>query len=659
MTQTAFYQHLGAEGTSRRHSLVALDSCLPIVLAGALIFPRSVLAQDPQAPPRDHATLTEWLAQDDSEERLWTALEAGFVRDLPSRRAITRSLMERVSPEAFEQKLESSPELTSETMTAFADVIDRGERSREAIDYLAAAARSRSYRLSARGEPWERQACSELLGILFVDPERFVTRSAFRDRILDIVRHGLHPRTDPTLRDLLLFSVNHVPGVDFEASERIELAWGAARRSSDRREREYRAEDALHADDVATPIEASVYSLPSAFFEAGEARAFLEGVRNAAPERMLVALVDLPLLEKLHDLDSRVSFLETFGRDYTPWIRDPLSLVSRRDGGVTVLIRPNAQKARPGDNFLGRELVQTLPERLDASWKDVVWSVAPVPFHNGQVLLTRRRAWVSLHTLEPRVLALLGLDRVPVEDLVKPEGWSRYLAASRRATDELASLYGRPVELVHPMPEPSDLPRRSSLIDRIGGGAGFDLDSLVTFLEDEDGRESALVADAAREGRTLLSKLDERELEAFGLAYGLRARGETLRDALERKLTTPRVEAVSSFLDLVAEHLASRGLEVSRLPVLFVPVELLSEGESLRHEDFLVTWNNVVPERRDGIARAEGFASLLPTGDAVAKDVFARHGYRLALFPPLVRSIILNGGYRCASQHLRRQQPPP
>ena len=51
--------------------------------------------------------------------------------------------------------------------------------------------------------------------------------------------------------------------------------------------------------------------------------------------------------------------------------------------------------------------------------------------------------------------------------------------------------------------------------------------------------------------------------------------------------------------------------------------------------------------------RAEGFASLIPAGDAAAREIFGSLGIRLDLFPPLVRSVILNGGYRCASNHLR------
>jgi len=45
---------------------------------------------------------------------------------------------------------------------------------------------------------------------------------------------------------------------------------------------------------------------------------------------------------------------------------------------------------------------------------------------------------------------------------------------------------------------------------------------------------------------------------------------------------------------------------------------------------------------------------LLAAGDELARKTFAAAGYRLHLFPPLVRSIVLGGGYRCASNHLRQ-----
>ena len=59
-------------------------------------------------------------------------------------------------------------------------------------------------------------------------------------------------------------------------------------------------------------------------------------------------------------------------------------------------------------------------------------------------------------------------------------------------------------------------------------------------------------------------------------------------------------------------------------------------------------------EPRKGQVRAEGFSSLLPSGDRPPGTPSRALGVHLDLFPPLVRSIVLNGGYRCASNHLRR-----
>jgi hypothetical protein len=65
---------------------------------------------------------------------------------------------------------------------------------------------------------------------------------------------------------------------------------------------------------------------------------------------------------------------------------------------------------------------------------------------------------------------------------------------------------------------------------------------------------------------------------------------------------------------------------------------------------YLLTWNNVVLEP----GRAEGFASGIANADALARNAFKGAGYELVLFPPLKRSVELNGGYRCASNHVRR-----
>ncbi len=91
-------------------------------------------------------------------------------------------------------------------------------------------------------------------------------------------------------------------------------------------------------------------------------------------------------------------------------------------GAVRILVRPNRQPGREEDASLGPELIQNLPDDLDRAWGGAAWTVAPVPFHNGQVLTTRDAAWITLHALEPRVLSLLKLRRVPVDTFSSAAG---------------------------------------------------------------------------------------------------------------------------------------------------------------------------------------------------------------------------------------------
>ncbi len=410
----------------------------------------------------------------------------------------------------------------------------------------------------------------------------------------------------------------------------------------------------LPADDGGT-IAVSVYSLPSAFFDADAALAFLAGVRAAAPRRTLVVLADGAQIRALSARAARlgIQWIATGDRRYSPWPRDPFSLARDARGRVVALVRPNLQPGREEDATMGIDLVRGLPPAVDAAWGGARWARSAVPFHNGQVLSAAGAAWMSLHTLEPRILALLGLDRVPVASFRSPAGIDRYLAAARRAAAELAALYGRPPRFVHPLPERGGAAERAAAMERIGGGAGYDLDSLVTFLPGaakEPGRQRALVA-SVEEGRALLARLGSADWQALAATYDLVPAG--LPAAMAAAQGAPRPEALAGYLDLVAGELAASGLAVARLPLLFVPTALLRDREGVSHPDFLLTWNNVVVERRDGLLRAEGFAARLPAGDALAVQTFAAAGARLDLLPPLVHSVVLNGGYRCASNHLR------
>jgi hypothetical protein len=539
--------------------------------------------------------------------------------------------------------------------------------------YLAATAAARARRLA--GEPeaaWSDREIAELLRLSLLDPPRFVDDPAFRERSLAVLAQSLDRRAPAALRDRLLDQLGGIPGFDFAAAERVGWAWGALpRRAAGRQMEAARTSPSqrFDADDGGDghALAASVYSLPSSFFDPRTAGAFLAGVRAVDRERRIVVLADLAQVQALGQeaRDLHVDLLLNHGRAYSPWTRDPFSLVHGPAGDASgktpgerlvVLVRPNLQAGREEDATLGEELVQDLPPALDAAWGEPRWVRSPVPFHNGQVLLTASAAWITLHTLEPRILALLGETRVPVASFATAAGIDRYLGAARRAAAELQDLYGRPVRFVHPLPAPGETQAaRSALFATLGGGAGYDLDSIVTLLPAAaSGPPHALVADLAA-GRALLGRLAAAEGQALAAGYGLAPPpGTSLGAALLAAQDAPRPAALAPFLDLVADHLKSAGFVVDRLPLLFVPVPLLRDAQGLTHPDFLLTWNNVVVEMRAGQPRAEGFSGLLPAGDAEARAVFARAGVHLDLLPALARSVILNGGYRCASNHLRR-----
>jgi hypothetical protein len=600
-----------------------------------------------------------------------------------------RRLGERVPPEELEGELERHPRPVADALATLGRILDGADAEAGAKigAYLAAWARERGRRMGRRGR-WSGEEIKGLVGLQLVDARRFAAEAGFRGRVLGMMASELDRGAPAGLRDEVLLELNAAEGFDFAASEAVEGAWGAVpRRAAERRE-DYGGEGLRFEADGDGRLVASVYSFPSSFFGDREVAALLAEVRRLSPERTLIALTDLPLSRRLAEAARvlRIHLLETYGRAYSPWPRDPFSLVRSARGGVVVLARPNAQRGREEDLHLGAELVRGLPADLDRAWGGARWTEAPVPFHNGQVLLGREAAWVSLHSLEPRILALLGLARVPVESFDGSAGIGRYVEAARRAAAELTRLYGRPVRFVHPLPPLAPLaplapippPSRptaagqgaappatpenergedAELMRRIGGGAGYDLDSILTLLPaGRDGAPAALVA-GIEEGRALLSALPAGELDGLRRGYDLEPAGETLAAALAAAQRHPRIDALAGFLDLVAAHLAHQGFRVSRLPLLAVPLALVrdhGEGVPVAPERvFLLTWNNVVLDRGPAGLRAEGFSAQLPSGDAAARRAFAAAGCRLDLLPPLVRSIVANGGYRCASNHVR------
>src|SRR5205823_3021724 len=158
-----------------------------------------------------------------------------------------------------------------------------------------------------------------------------------------------------------------------------------------------------------------------------------------------------------------------------------------------------------------------------------------------------------------------------------------------------------------------------------------------------DGSVVALVGEVSMEFKVAASTNEWQELEK---TYSLTANS---RDAVMNFQSNPSSVGLQHFLDQCANDLAANGIKVRRLPLLMVPTSLLLDEDRPETPYFLVGWNNVVLEGK----RAEGFASGLPLVDSAARSMFKSAGYDLALFPPLPRSVVLNGGYRCASNEVR------
>ena len=573
---------------------------------------------------------------------------------------VSRQWLDRLSAAELEQELSDRPDLLQQVVSTLASAIGEGpaDLSRSLEEYVVELTRERSWRLSgAHRIDYSDDEAAEVVALLIGDPRRFAEEPKFRLRTQARWPESLSPETSPPLARRILSLLREEHGVDIETIDRLAKDWAVGERASSERWRSGAvpadpAGPGWRAPDPDEPIAASIYSLRSDLISPPAARAFLNGVRAAAPGRALIVLVDRTLAAELGKLAQRIDvvLVDSLGESFSPWPRDPLLVTRRPDGGVHFLLRPTRQRTREADSLMGPALVRSLPRSLDRLWGEPTWSWSSVGFHNGQVLLTENEAWIGIHGVEPRALEILGLDRVPVEEFGRPQGVARYVEAARQTARELEEIYGRPVRFIDPVPE-GDLPSPAA-IGRLAGGAGFDLDSLVTLLPAGPGRKVALVGDLTA-GAELIEQAAPSELRGFKALYGLAGEPPELRRRLEAAQAAPRAAALQTYLDAIEQRLAAL-TEVRRIPLLLIPRSLNEMGTADRvGPDFLVSWNNVVLEEDGNVRRAEGFGSGLPTGDARARRLFASAGYRLDLVPPLAESILRNGGYRCASVHVR------
>lgn len=578
--------------------------------------------------------------------------------------AWARRLTQEIPADALAEALLEDPSLLGPTLEPLATAWMNG--SVVALeDYLLAMQRAAAAWLARNGPTWSVEELDLLLTLQLVHPRRFIEEDDFRARVTTILPRAFDPALPKTLRDGLLGELNTIQCVDFELSELVEVGWGASIRATASREQKTSLGVSIGSS---APIEATLLSLPSSFLGPADAERCLAGLESLVPRRDLLVLTDGPVRAALQagQRGPRTHLLDTYNRQYTPWPRDPMLFSRRADGGVLVIQRPNLQSGREDDRFMGRELIQQIPAEIDVRWGTARWTMARIPFHNGQILLTPEEVWISLHSLEDRILDRLGMDRVPVGSFATAAGVERYLSAARSAADELTALFGRPHRFVHPLPEEGSPAVRQESMARLGGGAGFDLDSLLTLLPAGAGkRPTALVADVDA-GADLLGTLPIADRERWTATYRLRGPVEVAVSTTLEHAASTRSRRLDQFLETVAQHLGQLGWRVDRLPLLPVPRALLGRDETdgrpaaseARLPDFLITWNNVVLEEATGGRRAEGFGSGIPTGDEMARRAFADAGYALDLLPILADSVINNGGYRCASNHLRVTPAP-
>lgn len=534
-----------------------------------------------------------------------------------------RALLDRVPADAVAEKLiaepDSMPAILRNLGTA---LLSRDTDFRERLArYAGAVARAAAARTAD---------VRALTAIVIVDPLRYGDDPAFRaqiDSMLPQTMAGM-PHASAVLDEL-----NASAGIDFDTAEAIAFAAELAPRRSATEKIAFDRGALTFPDDLSGPIAASFYSLSSAFFKPDEAKRFLDAVHRVAPKRRLVVLADAPMRSAL--AAPYVTFIDAHERAFTPWPRDPFLVARDARGGIAFVNRPNVQPHREEDRNMVRAIVDGFPERA-------TWTVAPFPFHNGNVLLTPHAAWITMHSVETRALAILGIDRVPVERFGDKSVVAQYERAVRQAAEELRDFYGKPVRFVHALP--NDATR--DVMNRLGGGAGIDLDSIVTLLPKRNGATDALVGDLAL-GARIAKETSDADWEGARRAYGWRDDRARFVDAQR----SPHAIALQAFLDEIASELRRDGITVRRLPLLEVPPSLVARDEVA--EPYLVTWNNVVLEQRGSARRAEGFSSLLPRGDERARRAFAEAGYTLDFLPPLMRSVELGGGYRCASNHAR------
>lgn len=564
-----------------------------------------------------------------------------------------RALMARIPAEQFDTTTTANPNILPAILRNLGTaLLSRDPSLQNTVkSYATALVRAHARRIPLH---FSDDDLHSLVTLQVIDPLRYGEDEEFRRTVDTILPRSLEPSLPEALRRAAVNEINRVAPISFDSAEALALTAGLVARPSRSRYVEFGSANARIATNGTEAIEASIFSINSRFASTAEARRFLSAVRASAPKRRIIVIGDsdmrLGLAADLLALN--VDFIDNFSRPLTLWPRDPFFIARTPNGQVVFVNRPNLQPGREEDSNMVRILIEGLRDSLDTRWKEARWTTGTTSFHNGQVLLTPQAAWISIHSVEARARQLIGREHVPTEDFVSVAGIASYVKAVRQAAEELSRMVGRPVRFVHELPGTQPLPAQTELTTALGGGAGFDLDSIVTLLPQDGGAIDALIGDPSL-GFKVAAPAPANDWLKLQRTYSLNGGAKSIRDAVTQFHSSPVAIGLQRFLDRCAKDFAANGVHVKRLPLLLVPSSLLSIGnDRIDNPYFLVTWNNVVLER--GVAsHAEGFASGFPSGDRTANAAFNAAGYRLALFPPLPRSVVLNGGYRCASNEVR------
>ena len=244
-------------------------------------------------------------------------------------------------PAALAERLEREPALVPQALGALGQALGAADRtlSHEAGEYLIQCSRGRSGALARRGT-WSPADVQALLTLDLVTPGRFVADAGFRSAF------------SPCCLAIWILPVRRACGTTF-SSRSIRLKGSTSRRprrskapgapchGRARRGGAVRGRPAVRRRGGEALERVGLLAAVRLLRHCGGGVLPLRGPPGGAQAHLLV-LTDLPLRRAL---ESRarglgIHLLETYGRGYSPWPRDPFSLVRTPAGGVLVLVRP-------------------------------------------------------------------------------------------------------------------------------------------------------------------------------------------------------------------------------------------------------------------------------------------------------------------------------